>query len=127
MKGYVSYESSSELGQYFMRCKMLLTVPNLICVLLTSFLAIYVNLAVETKLYVDAANEGSGEKDLREKLMKFYNCIPTAAEFAEVDKADFKELNQCFSNRHTSNMAVMEECYVSLGPPPKKQRPQTRY
>lgn len=90
------------------------------------FLAIFVNLAIETKLYVDANKAGFEALGARQKLVKFYNQIPTAEQIDEVEKSDFKELKQRFRNQRSAktddNNALMQECFVSHGPLPKKIR-----
>ncbi|SLM39542.1 hypothetical protein LPUS_10111 [Lasallia pustulata] len=73
MDQYVDVDGSSELGKYFMK-------------------NIYVNLAMEVKRYLNVLESRGPEADARKKLLAFYDCIPIANIFKDVDKSDFKEL-----------------------------------
>ena len=97
-----------------------------LCLVLTK-LAIYVNLAIEVKLYQDVFATGVGVKDARHRFLKFYNKMPLHADFQDVEKSEFKELFSRYRNaRKTSKQDddnVLKECYTSIGaPPPKRQR-----
>ena len=55
---------------------------------------IYVSLSIEVKFCVDAVNADAGSLDTRFRQLKFCDRMPTADEFREVDKKDFKELKK---------------------------------
>ena len=124
MDGYVSYEDSTELGQYFMKCWYSLTVTIIPCTQ-RHYLAIYINLAIEVKLYQDAST-GNGKLDARERLIKFYDQLPLHPDFRDVDKNDFKELRDRYRNSKAASgdryAGILEECYTSVGPPPAKKQ-----
>ena len=120
MDGYVEYEGSTELGQFYIRCEYATAISHIdVCL----FLAIYINLAVEVKLYLDQRAAQTAVADARQRLLRFYDTIPIHADFAEVDKAQFKELNRRYRNDRKKNKKrddqVLKDCYVSIGAPPK--------
>lgn len=91
MDQYVDVDGSSELGKYFM--KSMICLSNAGCrSVLTAILDIYVNLAMEVKRYLNVLESRGPEADARKKLLAFYDCIPIANIFKDVDKSDFKEL-----------------------------------
>ena len=89
-------------------------------------IAIYVNLAIEVKLYLDCCHTGSGAMDARARLLRFYDRIPLHPNFQDVDKSDFKEVKKRYRNHHGTaserNDSVLEECFTSLGAPPLKKQ-----
>ena len=91
--------------------------------MLTTILDIYINLAMKVKRYLDVVKSGGSEADARKKLLAFYNCIPLADIFQDVDKSDFKELESwsCSQQRkrkqpNTSGLTR----FISFSAPPAK-------
>lgn len=127
MAGYVQYDGSSALGQYYMRC-MFSTAIYLLYLDYANqslpTLAIYTNLAIEVKLYLDAEETGIGVLDARNDLLRFYDTIPLHQNFANVDKNDFKELTHRYRNDKKKpkmkSFTMLETHFVSLGAPPSK-------
>lgn len=78
---------------------------------------------MEVNRYLDTVDKGGSEADARKKLLAFYDCIPLADSFKDVDKSDFKEL-ECRSRgqrrqRKKPDISGLERFLVS-GPPPAK-------
>ena len=61
--------------------------PQAISCDLCLFLAIYTNLAVEVKLFLDQKAAQTAVADARQRLLRFYDTIPIHPDFTEVDKA----------------------------------------
>ena len=125
MEGYVEYEGSTELGQYYMKCLLSFIALAFPCSS-SDDLAIYVNLAIEVKLYLDICETGIGALDARDRLLKFYDQIPVHPNFDNVDKSDFKEIKKRYRNQQGTpaerSDRILRECFTSIGaPPPKKQ------
>lgn len=53
---------------------------------------LYVNLAVETKRYMDVAATGVGVADARNALLAFWDAMPLNEAFEDVGKEDFHEV-----------------------------------
>ena len=87
------------------------------------FLAIYTNLAIEVKLFLDQKKEAITVSDARQRLLRFYDTIPIHTDFAEVNKTQFKELNNRYRNKRKKKKErddqVLQDYYVSIGAPPK--------
>lgn len=86
-------------------------------------IGLYVGLAVETKVYLDAEIYGRGKKDSREHLLAFYDQLPSADDFRNVDKSDFHEVIRRVKDqkrRKKRDLSVLHQSYVSIGPPPPK-------
>jgi hypothetical protein len=87
-------------------------------------IGLYVGLAVETKVYLDAEIHGRGKKDAREHLLAFYDQLPSADDFRNVDKSDFHEVFKRVRNdkrkRKERDLSALQQSYVSIGPPPPK-------
>ncbi|KAI9873386.1 MAG: hypothetical protein M1830_000468, partial [Pleopsidium flavum] len=74
MEGYVDYERSSPLRQYYIK-------------------SIYDNIACETNLYMEAVEAAGGvSADARQKLLAYYDLPPTMPDYKQVDKSDFRRL-----------------------------------
>lgn len=81
------------------------------------------------KLYLDICTTSPKGKnnDARERLLTFYNEVPTHKDFGDVDKAEFKEIQERYRNQHTPTVKeageTLKECFLSIGaPPPKKKQ-----
>jgi hypothetical protein len=87
-------------------------------------IGLYVGLAVETKVCLDAEIHGRGKKDAREHLLAFYDQLPSADDFRNVDKSDFHEVFKRVRNdkrkRKERDLSALQQSYVSIGPPPPK-------
>ena len=59
--------------------------------LLTSYIAIYINLMIQVKHYVDTKKAGKGVAEARMKFIDFYKELPNAEVFEHVDITCFKE------------------------------------
>ncbi|KAN0075599.1 hypothetical protein V8E54_006869 [Elaphomyces granulatus] len=96
MDGYVSFERSSELGQYYMRCKYhsydCSTATDRVC---------------------------SSERD---RLLRFYDSLPSHDSFKQVNKEQFYEVRSRYRNDKKKVKArddgILREDFVSLGPRP---------
>ncbi|MCJ1305848.1 hypothetical protein MMC08_008665 [Hypocenomyce scalaris] len=104
MDDYLDVKNSTELGQFFMK-------------------TIYVNLVIETKLYIDVVKSDESIADVRKKLLNFYDCLPLADDFKKVDKSDFKEIQLHFQDQckgqKLSDISDLAQ-FRSSGAPPKK-------
>ena len=123
--GYVEYEGSSDLGQYYMKGQFFFTAFAFL--IRSNHLAIYVNLATQVKLYMDVAATGVGKLDARNRLLKFYDALAIHEDFVDVDKTEFKEIRKRYRNSHEGRAEgshlILKECYTSIGtPPPKKAK-----
>jgi hypothetical protein len=125
MKGYVEFETSTPLGQYYMKCQLTFTVTAYLACSDILLIAIYVNLAIEVKLYLDVSIT-QGRLDSRDRLLKFYDKIPLHSNFKEVDKTDSKEVKKRYRNQHGTqadqSARILEECFTSIGAPPSKKQ-----
>ena len=78
---------------------------------------------MEVKRYLDTVDIGGSEADARKKLLAFYDCIPLADSFKDVDKSDFKELENRswgqWRQRKQPDISGLERFMIS-GPPPAK-------
>ncbi len=77
---------------------------------------------------MDAKTADVGKSDARTLLVGFYNRLPQAEEFSDVDKGDFFELTNRFRNqrqRHPDEAAEEDfpSRFHSMGPPPRKAPP----
>lgn len=89
-------------------------------------LGIYVNLAMETKQYVDVkdAEDNREEPIARKSLLAFYNFLPLLSNFAAVTRGEFHEIMERGRNekkkRKVPDASGLKRI-VSLGvPPPPK-------
>ena len=56
------------------------------------YIAVYINLAIKTKFFLNAKNIGDYPATARERLFDFYNFLLTREEFRDVKKKDFFKL-----------------------------------
>ena len=125
MDGYVEYEGSSDIGQYYMKDQFFFTAFAFL--IRSNHLAIYVNLATQVKLYMDVAATGVGKLDARNRFLKFYDSLAIHEDFVDVDKTEFKEIRKRYRNSHEDRAGgshrILKEYYTSIGtPPPKKAK-----
>lgn len=90
---------------------------------------IYINLAVETKRYMDIAATGVGVADARNALLAFWDTMPLNHAFDDVDKADFFEvMNRSRREKKASktpDLSGMQRFHVVGAPPPKMAKKVT--
>ena len=70
------------------------------------FIAFYVNLTIQTKLYFDVKKIDVDVQDARQKLFNFYDLLLTHVDFKEVDMIDFHELKKRVKNQRKSKKVV---------------------
>ena len=59
--------------------------------MLTFYIAMYTNLMIQMKHYVDIKKTSKGIAEARNELIEFYKELPNAEAFEHVDKTCFKE------------------------------------
>ncbi|KAL8802828.1 MAG: hypothetical protein Q9200_006454 [Gallowayella weberi] len=107
LEGYLDFDGCSELGKYYMK-------------------GIYVNLAIEVKLYLDSIERLPITKPtVRKQLTDFYDTLPLHPDFQGVHMSDFKELNARSYRQKKKKPAKQPDRsglnrMVSMGPPPPK-------
>ena len=123
IKGYIKFESP-EMGQYFMKSKVLLfaQVPiNYILTMITK-LDIFVNMGVEVRRHINAGLT----KDSRARLLDFYDTVALVEDHDDVDIDDFQQLSQRFhkeKSKKKRNLSEATAAFSSIGLKPKKTRP----
>jgi hypothetical protein len=79
---------------------------------------VWVNLAVETKIWLD---EDQSRQE-RDRLLRFYDSLPSHDSFKQVNKEQFYEVRSRYRNDKKKVKArddgILREDFVSLGPPP---------
>lgn len=124
MNEYIDFDRSSELKQYFIRSKFIATLSASSRCSSHLNADIYVNLAIETKLYVDTVEINQEALDARQRLLRFYDLLLTHENFNDVDKSEFCELTKRYRNdrkkikKKDNNM--LSESYVSVDRSSKK-------
>jgi len=99
MKDYVEFETSTSLDQYYMKCQLIFIVTAYLACSDILLIAIYVNLAIKMKLYLDVFVTQE-RLNFRDQLLKFYNKISLHSNFKEVDKIDVKKVKKRYRNQH---------------------------
>jgi hypothetical protein len=85
-------------------------------------IGLYVGLAVETKVHLD--NGADSRANSRAHLLAFYDQLPSAEDYRNVDKADFYDVFKRVRNDKRKckkrDFSALQQAYISLGPPPPK-------
>jgi len=117
MKDYVEFETSTSLDQYYMKCQLIFIVTAYLACSDILLIAIYVNLAIKMKLYLDVFVTQE-RLNFRDQLLKFYNKISLHSNFKEVDKIDFKKVKKRYRNQHNTqtdqSACILEECFIFI-------------
>lgn len=90
---------------------------------------LYINLAVETKRYMDIVAGGVGIADVRNALLAFWDTMPLNDAFKEVSKEDFFEvMNRLQREKRARKMPDLlgMKRFQVLGVPPSKTSKKKR-
>lgn len=78
----------------------------------------WINLAVETRIWLDE----DPSRQERDRLLRFYDTLPSHDAFKRVDRAQFCEVqSRCRNDRKKAKRRddrVLQEDFVSMGAPP---------
>lgn len=84
----------------------------------------YINLAVETKRYLDVEALGVGVADARLALLNFWDTMSLQEAFKDVDKCDFHEVllrsRGQQKKRKVPDMSGLARFRIQGAPPPKR-------
>jgi hypothetical protein len=87
-----------------------------------SLIGLYVNMCVQVLIYVRTKKTVVGARD---RLLTFYDELPTSKDFYPIERCDFAELRNKLprqQKRKEQPSTVLIEEYIEMGPPPAKQR-----
>ena len=70
------------------------------------FIILYVNLTIQTKLYLDIKKIDVDVQDARQKLFNFYDLFFIHVDFEKVDMIDFHELKERIKNQRKSKKVM---------------------
>ena len=79
---------------------------------------IYINFVIEIKLLLDVKKTSTEIKNLKDKIVKFYDQLFLSDDFKNVTKEDFKKMKRRYRNAHDvikkKNDDFLKKCYVSI-------------
>ena len=83
------------------------------------FLIIYINLAIEVKLFLDQKIAQIIIQNARVRLLRFYDIIFIYIDFIKVNKTQFKELNDRYRNKRKKgkqfkNDQILKNCFILI-------------
>lgn len=127
MRNILDVEKSSELGKFFCKSKLFFEIHEVLVILMSFYVGLYVNLCVETKKWMDVKDAGGElEKVARKKLLAFYDALANYDDFDEVTKEAFCALDdrvktvKRMKKKKKTDQSSMKNKFKSLGPPPEK-------
>ncbi|KAN0068231.1 hypothetical protein V8E54_013801 [Elaphomyces granulatus] len=102
MDGYLDVDRSSPMGVYFMKNH-------------------YANICTQVKIATDTENV---LPHAHQRLLEFYDELPLAKEYYDVERCDFAELTERYRGQKGSKRKpahCLAEMYQAIGPPPSKR------
>jgi hypothetical protein len=126
LENRVDFDRSEDLGRYFIRSKFNLELLTGIVLLILniSTVAIYANLCVVCRDWMNTPADHLGKSDKRQVLLAVYDAAPLAEEFSEVDWDDFKIIDKEVRRKKSkvSVKDVLVRSFKAVAPPPRKTR-----